>query len=156
MSHGNEEKNLGNQDLSVDERSLIKTGEKPVPLLFMSDPAEGSSDRDQALRYNDGKPRLSFVLSAPNAIAGVTKVLEHGAEKYSRDNWKKGLPYTEVADSLIRHLTDFLNGEDIDKDSGYLLNIDQVVCNALFLAEFVRTRPEFDDRSKTLSIGGNI
>jgi len=102
---------------------------------------------EQALRYNQGKSNLSYVLSAPNAIDGLSAVMAYGSAKYARDNWKKGLPYTEVIDSLLRHLTAFSNGEDSDPES-LLPHIDHVLCNAFFLAEFTRTQLEHDDRTR--------
>jgi hypothetical protein len=102
---------------------------------------------EQAARYNDDKPKLSMVLEMPNAVEGVARVLEYGARKYARNNYKKGLPFTEVADSLLRHLVKFLNGEDVDEESRQF-HVDCVSVNALFLAEFFRTRKEFDDRKE--------
>lgn len=108
----------------------------------------------QADRFNAGKPKLSFLLSAPHAIQGVAKVMEFGAAKYSRDNWLKGLPYSEIVDSLLRHASSFNSGENLDEDSG-LPHVDHMLCNALFLAELFRTKQEFDDRIvyKTRAIG---
>ena len=101
--------------------------------------------KDQAERYNQGKPKLSMVLEMPHAVEGVARVLEHGAEVYSRRNYQLGLPWTEVLDSLLRHASAWVNGEDLAPESG-LPHADHMACNAMFLAEFARTRAEFDDR----------
>jgi len=105
----------------------------------------GQAPTEVALRHNEGKPRLFFLHTAPHAVEGAARVMAFGAEKYDLHNWKKGLKYTAQADSLLRHLEAFLNGEAIDKDSG-LPHVDHVLVNALFLAETTRIRPEMDDR----------
>ena len=97
-------------------------------------------------RSNDGKPPVSMMLEASEAIIGCAEVLKFGAEKYSRGNWKKGLNHTEICDSLIRHLTLYLTGEDVD-DESKLPHVDHILCNALFLSELTKTRKDLDDRS---------
>tara|TARA_R110000803_G_scaffold206848_1_gene274385 strand:+ start:84 stop:395 length:312 start_codon:yes stop_codon:yes gene_type:complete len=99
------------------------------------------------LRENTGKPKISMILEATQALEGCAEVLMFGAEKYDRGNWRRGLSHTEICDSLLRHLSQYLSGEDTDKESG-LLHVDHVLCNALFLAEMVRTHKNKDDRSK--------
>jgi len=100
----------------------------------------------QADRYNEGKTELSLLLSAPNALKGCTKVLEFGAKKYSRNNWKKGMPYSKIVDSLMRHLVAFMDNENLDPDSK-LPHVDHIMCNALFLSEIVKIHAnKFDDR----------
>lgn len=86
-----------------------------------------------AMRYNEGKSQLSYILSADYAIEGAVAVMENGANKYERNNWKKGFPSEKLTDSLLRHLMKFLNGEEFDEESG-LPHIDHVLCNALFLS----------------------
>lgn len=97
-------------------------------------------------RHNAGKAPVSMVLEASHALKGCAQVLAFGAAKYDRGNWRNGLKHTEVCDSLIRHLTTYLAGEDKDEESG-LPHVDHILCNALFLAELTHTHPELDTRS---------
>lgn len=96
--------------------------------------AATANDKQKADRHNAGKPQLSFLLSAPNAINELSKVFEFGVEKYARDNWKKGLDRHQIVDSLLRHLTASENGEQVDTESG-LDHKAHVLWNALVLLE---------------------
>ena len=102
------------------------------------EPGQGSRD-------NGDKPVISMVMEAPNAIEGIAKVLMFGAEKYDRANWKRGLKYTEIIDSMQRHILKIMDGEDLDEESG-LHHAFHIGCNSLFLAEMMATRPDMDDR----------
>lgn len=98
-------------------------------------------------RDNTGKPQLSMILEARHAMEGIAAVLEFGKKKYSRGNWRKGLTHAGICDSLLRHMSAYLAGEDTDNESG-LPHVDHVACNAMFLSEMVTTRPDLDDRSQ--------
>lgn len=89
-----------------------------------------------ALRYNDGKPQYSLL--DLQALEPCVRVLEFGALKYSRDNWKKGMPVTKIIDSLLRHLGALRSGELLDPESG-LPHIGHIQCNALFLGNLKNT-----------------
>lgn len=102
-----------------------------------------------AARFNTGKPQLSLVLEAKHGLAEAAAVLEFGAKKYARGNWHKGLSHTQICDSLLRHLTSYLSGEDVDPESE-CKHVGHILVNALFLAEMVNTKPELDDRSEEL------
>lgn len=95
----------------------------------------------QADRYNKGKPKYSLL--DLKSLEDTVKVLEFGAEKYDRNNWKKGLPISEILDSLLRHVTSLLEGELIDKESG-LPHHGHIGANAMFLAHMIRNHLNTD------------
>lgn len=98
----------------------------------------------QAKRDNKGKPKLSMLPKEP--LVQITRVLEFGEAKYDRNNWRKGLPYTSVIDSALRHLHSFLEGEDTDHESG-ISHIAHAATNMVFLLQYLKDHPEMDDRA---------
>ena len=59
-------------------------------------------------------------------------------------NWERGLPVSQIADSLQRHLWAYMEGQDKDKDSG-LSHLDHVLWNAVALC-FNEYHKMCDDR----------
>jgi len=89
---------------------------------------------DAALRFNAGKPELSYLLSIPKAVAALAKVFSQGAIKYERDNWQKGgKPDAEYLDSCMRHLLASQH-EDHDPDTG-CLHLAHAIWNLAALIE---------------------
>lgn len=97
----------------------------------------------QGDRENQGKLKWSLV--PQSALIPMVRVLEFGSQKYAPHNWMKGLSITETCESLKRHLDSFLEGEDIDPESG-ISHIGHIQCNALFLSWMLQNRPDLDDR----------
>jgi hypothetical protein len=96
-------------------------------------------------RHNNNKPKISILLEAPAAIIGATRAMEAGAAKYGRGNWAKGLAYTEIVDSTVRHLLAFVNREETDAETG-LPHVDLALSNMLILSQFIHTKGGTDDR----------
>lgn len=96
------------------------------------------------LRYNEGKPMYDLI--TPKAMEELAKVLTEGAKKYEPNNWQRGMPWSSVLASLIRHLEAFKRGEDYDQETG-LLHMGHVLCNAMFLTEYYSIYPQGDDRA---------
>lgn len=99
--------------------------------------------KEKAKRNN--KDKLKWSLVDFNSFEDMVKALEYGAKKYDMHNWKKGLLITEVADSMLRHLFSFLEGEDNDKESG-ISHIGHIQANAMFLSYMIKNKKNFDDR----------
>lgn len=97
------------------------------------------------LRYNTGKAELHQVPSSLNFA--VAKTLQYGAQKYAKGNWRKGMSWTSVYDCLDRHMKKWLDGEQIDDESG-LPHLYHAACNIAFLIEYAETCPHLDDRFK--------
>lgn len=91
-----------------------------------------------------------MALLSAMALAGTAQVLSFGAGKYAAHNWRAGREWSRDISGALRHLLAFMAGEDLDPESG-LPHIDHAACCVMFLQDFFRTRPEFDDRYKTVA-----
>jgi len=89
-----------------------------------------------ALRYNEDKPRVDYILLFPNALAALARVMEFGASKYEDGNWQKGeKPDREYLGSCMRHLLKrFGKDQAYDDDSG-CSHIAMAAWNLLALLE---------------------
>ena len=84
---------------------------------------------DKALRFNNGKPKWSYVHY--KSLEPMIKVLEYGALKYSPFNWQKPMPLNEILESMQRHLASLMDGELIDAESG-ISHMGHIQANAMF------------------------
>lgn len=99
--------------------------------------------KGDGLRYNTGKIRTDLIPAF--ATKQIAHVFTEGAKKYAPRNWEKGMPWSEVLQSLERHTLRFKEGEDIDPETG-LLHVAQIAANAMFLTEYYKIYPEGDNR----------
>jgi len=97
------------------------------------------------LRKNDGKLRMDLV--PMSSLRALARVLGKGCDKYEDNNWRRGMKWSIVQASLLRHLMLWIDGEDIDKESG-LNHMDHVAANVAFLLEYIEVFPQGDDRFK--------
>lgn len=102
-------------------------------------------EQPNGLRYNMGKAKWDLI-DFPS-LEPMVKVMEYGAQKYAPHNWKKGMLHTEITACLMRHLFAYLNGEDVDPESGES-HIGHVQANAMFLQYNIKNHPSLDDRYK--------
>jgi hypothetical protein len=102
---------------------VLKT-ERVDPKVYFTGPEQG-------MKFDGGK--RDFTLLPWPAVEEIVKVLEFGAAKYSRDNWKRveGAQY-RYTKAAFRHLIAYNNGEINDPESG-LPHLAHVGCCILFL-----------------------
>lgn len=72
---------------------------------------------------NDAPKSLGFK-NAWDMVLETAIHFEQGAEKYSPNNWKKGIPLSRYIDSAVRHYIKFLRGDrDERHDRAFVWNI---------------------------------
>lgn len=88
-----------------------------------------------AMRFNDKKSEMSYILHYPHAIEALVQVLHQGAVKYDHLNWKKGgKPDEEYLDACQRHLFKHVNEGVYDEDIG-TVHIANAIWNLMTLIE---------------------
>ena len=106
-----------------------------------------STEKGSGARYNDNKPDLSLIPLC--TLEDEARVWSYGAQKYAKDNWKKGQAWSIPLASMLRHLAAWQNGEDVDKES-LLPHLAHIACNLRMLTFYSKAYVEGDDRSKIL------
>jgi len=96
-------------------------------------------------RLNEGKVPLDMVPTS--MLYAVARVMEYGAQKYEKDNWRRGMKWSVPYACAMRHLLKWFEGEEKDEESGEN-HLHHVMCNIAMLIEYSGTCPELDDRYK--------
>ena len=89
-------------------------------------------------RYNEWK--IDWTLIDFQSLKPLVEILEFWAKKYGRENWKlwgDKMTREEITKSLTRHLFAYLDGEDIDEESG-CKHIWCMMANLMFLEHHTR------------------
>ena len=81
--------------------------------------------------------------------ADCAAVFDYGAQKYARNNWLKGMPWSVPMACAVRHAIAILRGEENDAESG-LPHRGHLACNLVMLCQFEITYGQGDDRPKEL------
>lgn len=93
---------------------------------------------------DEGKPKLSLV--PKSAIYAGARALTYGETKHGRFSFKEdGFPCTVMADKVLRHIYQYLDGENVDEESG-LHPLDHALADLMILVEIVEKHKHQDDR----------
>jgi len=118
------------EKIMLDSYMLVCTECMLINQMAREDIKVIADKREYAERNNTGKPEMSYV--DMNCLKPCAIVLTFGAKKYSRNNWKKGMPVSKILDSLMRHIGDLQDGKVLDEESKLAI-IGHIQCNAMFL-----------------------
>lgn len=77
--------------------------------------------------------KLKWHLLPFRELIPVIEILMYGAQKYKPNNWKLVKPKERYFDACMRHLTAWINGEKLDKETGKP-HISHAICCLLFLS----------------------
>lgn len=90
---------------------------------------------DAATGGAKGAKLARFDLLPYDALWEVAEHFGRGAAKYEDRNWEKGYDHGLSQAALMRHFADYMNGVDIDPETGGL-HITAVAWHALVLLAF--------------------
>ncbi len=100
----------------------------------------------KAETYDDGKPPLANLPSA--GIREVAMVQAYGHKKYKDfNNYRKGMEASRQASCAMRHIMDFMDGQDVDSESGRS-HLAHAACRLLFMLQNINDGVLIDDRFK--------
>lgn len=100
-------------------------------------------------KYDEGKNRMGLVLQGfANALWEVGRVGTFGCSKYGENQWQ-GLANGKARylDALFRHLFQYMQGKDLDDESG-LKHLSHACWNCLALLEFELGETITDEMTK--------
>ena len=85
-------------------------------------------------KYDKGKAEFQLIAQFYDDLGICNEVLEMGAKKYGRDNWKKGNTPEDIQrykNAALRHIFASMNGESKDAESGRS-HLYHALCSLLF------------------------
>ena len=88
---------------------------------------------DEAAHNDVGKARLDLLDA--DAMYALGNVLLFGEQKYGATNWRKGMAWSKLVGSALRHIFARMRGERLDAESG-LPHLAHAMCCLMFLLSY--------------------
>lgn len=126
-----------NGELRLD---LTKTFDDKVKEDFLK---YTKAPESSAIKFDAEKP--DFSLFPSEAMFEIAKAWSFGASKYSEFNWANGFVWRRPAAAALRHIFQWLGGENIDKESN-CHHLACACCNLMMLLHFWKTNTGTDNR----------
>ncbi len=71
----------------------------------------------QGVKHDSSKPDLSLL--PQEFLVATAQAFMHGERKYGRYNYRLGMDWHRLIGAILRHVTSFNEGEDLDPESGH-------------------------------------
>jgi hypothetical protein len=100
----------------------------------------------KAATHDDGKPPLANLPWA--GVREVAMVQAYGHSKYKDfNNFRKGMEVSRNLSCAIRHISEYMDGNDLDSESGRN-HLAHAACRLLFVLQNLHDGTAIDDRYK--------
>lgn len=114
---------------------------EPTPIIDEEVPEEMVNPKDRI-----GVTKVPFHLVPSGPLADTALVMGGGAVKYGPYNWRSvGVNHTVYVSATIRHLTQHLEGQDLDAESG-LPHLAHAAATCMILMDSIMCGNDKDDR----------
>jgi hypothetical protein len=127
----------------VHDCSLVHQAGKSCALLATEKRQEEKTNVGK--KYDSEKPALAYIPKA--ALEAEGRAFSYGAQKYNPFNYKNGIAVTRTLSATMRHIIQFLAGEDFDRESG-VHHLGCARANLAMALDTLENHPEMDDRFK--------
>ncbi len=99
----------------------------------------------KAIKNDSEKPSLAYI--PKEAMWEMSKAFSAGKTKYGPWNYKSGLELTRTLSASLRHIYQFLDGEDFDSET-QSLHLGNAMANLAMAIDTYYNNKQLDDRHK--------
>ncbi len=94
-------------------------------------------------KFDQNKPDMTLI--PREAMLQMADAFTHGASKYGRHNYRKGLAVSRQVAAALRHIYQFLDGENVDQESN-CTHLGSALASLAMACYTVENKPKLDDR----------
>lgn len=134
----------GNAPVDLSDKFFTVEGWKITPL----EDVDGlPTDKKDGISIRSSLQKVRFDLLPTGPMVQIAQVFTFGSYHYGDRNWENGFSYSRCIGAIIRHITKWCMGADLDEESK-LPHLAHACANLMFLIEFQLSGKGNDDRIK--------
>lgn len=108
----------------------------------------------RAATYDDGKLPLAWI--PWDAVRAMNEVQQYGHIKYKDfNNYRKGMEVSRNLSCALRHISEYIDGVDLDHESGKN-HLAHAMCRIAFVLQNLHDKTAIDDRYKQPRVPGSF